>query len=81
LADIAKVKLDLEVDLIFSNAVLHWIHDHAQIFQHFWKMLKCNSSEKTELLIQCGGHGNLRRTLAVLQKITELKSSENISQI
>lgn len=74
LTDIAKVKLGLEVDVIFSNAVLHWIHDQAQIFQHFWKMLKCNSSEKTELLIQCGGHGNLRRTLAVLQKkITELK--------
>ena len=73
LADLIKVKLDLELDVIFSNAVLHWIHDHIQVFQHFWKMLKCNGLAKTELLIQCGGHGNLRGTLAVLQKITELK--------
>jgi trans-aconitate 2-methyltransferase len=69
LADLTKVKLDLELDIIFSNAVLHWVHDHTQVFHHFWKMLKYNGLEKTELLIQCGGYGNLRRTLAVLQKI------------
>lgn len=71
LADFTKVKLDRELDVIFSNAALHWVHDHTQVFQHFWKILKCNSLENTELLIQCGGHGNLRRTLTVLREIIE----------
>ena len=71
--DFADVKLHTKLDVIFSNAALHWVHDHTQVFHHFWKMLKYNGLEKTELLIQCGGYGNLRRTLAVVQKIMELK--------
>ena len=78
LANLTKVKLDLELDIIFSNAVLHWVHDHTQVFHHFWKMLKYNGLEKTELLIQCGGYGNLRRTLAVLPKKYGVKRIQGV---
>jgi hypothetical protein len=44
------------------------MYDHTQVFQHFWKILKCNGLENMELLIQCGGHGTIRRTLTVLLK-------------
>ena len=65
-SDIADVKLPKELDVIFSNAVLHWVHDHVQVFQHFWDMLNCDSNRRRQLLIQCGGYGNLRRVLMLL---------------
>jgi trans-aconitate 2-methyltransferase len=33
--DIADVKLPTKLDVIFSNAVLHWLHDHIRVLQHF----------------------------------------------
>jgi hypothetical protein len=48
------------------------MYDHTQVFQHYWKILECNGLENRELLIQCGGHGNLRRTLTVLRETIEL---------
>jgi len=40
----ANVKLPRKLDVIFSNAALHWAHDHTQVFQHFWKMLNCDKT-------------------------------------
>ncbi len=71
-SDIADVKLPKELDVIFSNATLHWVHDHAQVFQHFWDMLNCDSNRRRQLLIQCGGYGNLRRVLMLLQQVMKL---------
>ena len=56
---INDVKLPTKLDVIFSNAVLHWVHDHIQVFQHFWNMLNCDGYMRGQLLIQCGGYGNL----------------------
>jgi trans-aconitate methyltransferase len=53
--DISEIKLADNVDVIFSNAVLHWIIDHKKVFERFWQILKPNG----QLLIQCGGYGNL----------------------
>jgi trans-aconitate 2-methyltransferase len=68
-ADIVDVNLHTKLDIIFSNASLHWVHDHAQVFQHFWEMLKHDSNKRAQLLIQCGGHGNLRRILTLLHRV------------
>ena len=54
-SDIADVKLPGKLDVIFSNATLHWVRDHRQVFQHFWDMLKCDRTRRRQLLIQCGG--------------------------
>jgi trans-aconitate 2-methyltransferase len=62
-----KVSLPTEVDVIFSNAALHWILDQEGVFLHFWKLLKPNG----ELLIDYGGHGNLERPLSVIFKIMQ----------
>ncbi|MGB8034631.1 MAG: class I SAM-dependent methyltransferase [Nitrososphaeraceae archaeon] len=70
-ADFAQVKLPTKLDVIFSNAALHWVHDHAQVFQHFWDMLNCDETKGGQLLIQCGGCGNLQRILAILRRVME----------
>ena len=62
-----KVDLPTEVDVIFSNAALHWILDQEGVFLHFWQLLKPNG----ELLIDYGGHGNLERPLSVIFKIIQ----------
>jgi trans-aconitate 2-methyltransferase len=61
------VKLPTKVDVIFSNAALHWILDHQRIFSYFWQLLKPNG----ELLIECGGHGNLEKILSIFFKIIQ----------
>ena len=68
-ADFANVKLHTKLDVIFSNAALHWVHDHTRVFQHFWKMLNCNGTRKRQLLIQCGGYGNLQRILVCYDEL------------
>ncbi|HEX6281930.1 MAG TPA: methyltransferase domain-containing protein [Nitrososphaera sp.] len=62
-----KVNLPTEVDVIFSNSALHWILDQEALFSHFWQLLKPNG----ELLIECGGHGNVERMLSLIFKIMQ----------
>jgi trans-aconitate 2-methyltransferase len=62
-----KVNLPTEVDVIFSNAALHWLLDQEGVFSHFWQLLKPNG----ELLIEYGGHGNVERPLSVIFKIMQ----------
>ena len=65
-----KVYLPTKVDVIFSNAALHWVLDQEGVFLHFWQLLKPNG----ELLIDYGGHGNLERPLSVIFK--EMQSDQ-----
>ncbi len=62
-----KVSLPTELDVIFSNAALHWVLDQEGVFLHFWQLLKPNG----ELLIDYGGHGNLERPLSVIFEIMQ----------
>lgn len=76
-SDILSVELPKKVDVIFSNAVLHWILDHRVLFQHFWKLLsdkENNNENKGEriLLAQCGGYGNLSKIHTLMNQIKEL---------
>jgi trans-aconitate methyltransferase len=72
LADISLLELTEEVDVVFSNAVIHWIADHYKLFSNLRKLLKDNG----EMLIQCGGKGNLRETHRLLEEVR--KKSEFI---
>jgi trans-aconitate 2-methyltransferase len=56
-ADLARLRLaDGEaVDAIFSNAVLHWVHDHDAAFAAFAAALVPGG----RLSAQCGGAGNV----------------------
>jgi trans-aconitate methyltransferase len=71
-SDITDVELPTKLDIIFSNVVLHWVHDHIRVFQHYWNMINCNGDRRGQLLIQCGGYGNLRRVHALLRQVMKL---------
>jgi trans-aconitate 2-methyltransferase len=77
------IRLPQKLDVIFSNSALHWVQDHRKAFQTFWEMLKpmnnnnkdtiCSKSNTTnsgQLLIQCGGYGNLQQIITLLERIT-----------
>jgi SAM-dependent methyltransferase len=38
-SNLLNIELPRKVDVIFSNAVLHWILDHGRLFEHFWRLL------------------------------------------
>jgi trans-aconitate 2-methyltransferase len=59
--DLAELALPEPVDVVFSNATFHWIHDHDALFAALHRNMKPGGS----LVAQCGGRGNIdafRRT-------------------
>ena len=57
-----NASLPTQVDVVFSNAALHWVPDLEMALTHFYRILKSNG----ELLIECGGRGNLDRLISVI---------------
>jgi trans-aconitate 2-methyltransferase len=56
-ASLTELDLDDSVDAVFSNAVFHWIGDHARLFERLFAALKPGG----RLVAQCGGAGNVER--------------------
>ena len=71
--DISEIELEEKVDVVFSNAVLHWILNHKKVFERFWQILNSDG----QLLIQCGGYGNLAKTLSIINKVSKSKEFYN----
>lgn len=53
------------IDAIMSVAALHWLADHKSVWQHFFNALKPGGRLATD----CGGFGNLEKTLALVPQI------------
>ena len=64
-SDISTASLPMKIDVIFSNATIHWILDHRRLFENLWRLLNNGG----EMIIQCGGYGNLYNVLSVTDKI------------
>ncbi len=58
-ADLTALHLDEPVDLIVSTATFHWILDHDVLFGRLHAALRPGG----RLVAQCGGAGNIARTL------------------
>jgi trans-aconitate 2-methyltransferase len=59
--DLVDLALPEPVDVVFSNATFHWIHDHDALFAALHRNMKPGA----RLVAQCGGRGNIdefRRT-------------------
>lgn len=56
-ANLTELELDGRVDAAFSNAVFHWIADHARLFERMFATLRPGG----RLTAQCGGKGNVAR--------------------
>jgi trans-aconitate 2-methyltransferase len=65
--DILELEVEEPVDVIFSTATFHWIMDHERLFGHLAKHLKPGG----KLVVQCGGRGNIARTLAVTERVMD----------
>jgi trans-aconitate 2-methyltransferase len=64
-ADLLELELERPVDLVFSNAVFHWIPDHAALFKRLAAILKPGG----RLEAQCGGEGNVARFYAAAAEV------------
>jgi trans-aconitate 2-methyltransferase len=53
--DLVQLELPERVDVVFSNATFHWIHDHDALFAALHRAMKPGG----RLLAQCGGRGNI----------------------
>ncbi len=54
-SDLVELQLEEPVDLVFSTATLHWIHDHDRLFRQLRGVLGPGG----RLVAQCGGYGNV----------------------
>lgn len=62
--DIHEMHFENEFDLIFSNAALHWVGDHARLLKNAFNALKPHG----RILWDFGGAGNCANFLDVMQK-------------
>jgi trans-aconitate 2-methyltransferase len=53
--DLVDLALPEPVDVVFSNATFHWIHDHDKLFAALHRNMKPGA----RLVAQCGGRGNI----------------------
>lgn len=63
--DARKLTFDSEFDIVFSNAVLHWIKAPEAVLKGFWKSLKPGGV----LLAQFGGRGNAAEILKIIDSM------------
>jgi trans-aconitate 2-methyltransferase len=63
--DLAKLDLHEQVDLVYSNAVFHWIPDHENLFRRLFAALRPGG----RLVAQCGGHGNVASLVQVIVEV------------
>jgi trans-aconitate methyltransferase len=63
LLDACHLDFNQKFDLVFSNAVLHWISDHPSLLQRIKKSMKRGA----KIIAQMGGKGNASGILRVLE--------------
>jgi trans-aconitate 2-methyltransferase len=64
-ADLTELTLPEPVDVIVSTATFHWILDHDLLFRRLHDALRPGGL----LVAQCGGDGNIARTLAAADAV------------
>jgi trans-aconitate 2-methyltransferase len=62
-ADLLDLKLERQVDAIFSNATFHWILDHQRLFNRLFAALKPGGV----LEAQCGGQENVAEWIRAIE--------------
>jgi trans-aconitate 2-methyltransferase len=76
LADLAELRLDEPVDVVFSNAVFHWIADHDRLFTRLHAALRPGG----RLFAQCGGVGNVAALTQVVEAVrAEARFAEHLA--
>ncbi len=63
--DATKISLEGKFNIAFSNAVLHWVHDHKAVLM----TLKNHLTNNGKILFQMGGYGNARDIQVVIDEL------------
>lgn len=64
-ADLTRFTLNEQVDVVFSNAVFHWIQDDAGLFGSLARATKPGG----RLRAQCGGGENIKKLMAATREV------------
>ncbi len=64
-ADLAQLEMQEEVELVYSNAVFHWIPDHRNLFTRLRDALR----PQGRIVAQCGGYGNVASLTQVIIEV------------
>jgi trans-aconitate 2-methyltransferase len=67
LASLTDIELPALVDVVFSNAVLHWIPDDDALFACLYRAAKPGGRFRA----QCGGAGNIARLMVATQAVEQ----------
>lgn len=65
--DAININLSEKFDIAFSNAVLHWVKDHAAVLRGVRACLKTGG----RILFQMGGRGNAEEIFAVIREVRQ----------
>lgn len=65
--DVVSLELADTVDVVVSNAVLHWVTDHERV----WRVLAAALRPGGRLEVQCGGQGNIARVRRVIDRVAD----------
>jgi len=68
-ADATKLAFKNEFDVIFSNAVLHWVSDQKAVLMGLKEALRANG----RILLQFGGYGNAKEAIEVMEQLIASK--------
>ncbi len=63
--DASSLSFEERFDMVFSNAVLHWVKNHKPVVEGIYKSLKNGG----KMLLQMGGKGNAGYILSVLEEV------------
>lgn len=63
--DARSLSFSQEFDVVFSNAVLHWVLDHRPVLKGIYQALKLNGW----VIVQMGGKGNAFQVVEVVNEI------------
>lgn len=74
-ADLSRLTIDGEADLIFSAATFHWVLDQDALYRNLYRALKPGG----RLHAQCGGTGNLQRLLTRASVLIESRWAGAVS--
>jgi trans-aconitate 2-methyltransferase len=63
--DLRELEVEELVDVVFSTATFHWVLDHERLFDRLARALRPGG----RLVAQCGGKGNIARTMAATEEV------------
>jgi trans-aconitate methyltransferase len=67
--DAHEMDFEREFDIIFSNAALHWVHDHGPLLKRISRALRPTG----RILLQMAGEGNASTVVAIVNRVIRIE--------